>query len=603
MSGSRARSGLVAAAGAILFSLVCAAIAHRLAPFPSANTERASESPFSYGLEEREFVPPMMGPGRWTTAGASFRFRYLPPGPATIEVRIRNHQNAVRVLVDRRSSGLIGVGDRSGDFDLDLKDRDLRVDLVVKPFLARGGRRLGTFLDRVTVVHSRSFVPPLALILIFVGPAAACAFLAASSSMGAVAAMATASVVSILQTLLLWPQGILRSDYAQSLALLLTLGVVLSYGLAWLSGRLSSEFPRFAFVSALTAFSIQGVAATHPMVIGLDASFHGHNLVEVAYGNLYPESLTQHRPPFRFPYGVTFYLLLNPLARGGLDLVETVRAGAALSGLLASGALFWLVADSRGRSPAAALQATTAIVLYLFVPWTFEVFSNGNYSNIFSQAAALIFFTWWATGKPIGWPLGCIIFVIGALGHLSSFLFLLALVASLVLVHRTNLFRERRGLLAVTAGIILSLAYYAHFATLILEQLPRLLAGGHGGTGTQTAFDSLVVQLERALFDWGIPVVVLAVIGRPRGGTEMARDFTAFWLAGAMLFSAAVVTPLEARYLYALAPALAIAASSGVERLWALGTRGKLVASGLVAAQIGIGLAALVRGILYDWRV
>lgn len=49
----------------------------------------------------------MMGPGRWTTAGASFRFRYLPPGPATIEVRIRNHQNAVRVLLDRRPLGLM----------------------------------------------------------------------------------------------------------------------------------------------------------------------------------------------------------------------------------------------------------------------------------------------------------------------------------------------------------------------------------------------------------------------------------------------------------------------------------------------------------------
>jgi hypothetical protein len=112
-----------------------------------------------------------------------------------------------------------------------------------------------------------------------------------------------------------------------------------------------------------------------------------------------------------------------------------------------------------------------------------------------------------------------------------------------------------------------------------------------------------VVQLEGALYDWGIPVVVLAVIGRPRGAAEGARDLKAVWLAGAMLFCAAIVTPLESRYLYALTPVLAMAASTGVEHLWGLGTRGKLVASGLVVAQIGIGIAALVRGILYDWRV
>jgi hypothetical protein len=592
-----------ASVGAVLFSLVCAVVAHRFAPDPTANTERASEDAFSAGLEEREFVPPLMGPGRWTTAGASFRFRYLPKGPAKLEVRVRNHQNAVRVLVDRVPAGLIAVDDRSADIELDLNNERLRVDLVVKPFLARGGRRLGTFLDRVTLVHSRSFIPPASLVVLFVVPSAACALAAVVLGASTAAALGTAMIASVAQTLSLWPCGVLRSDYSSSLALLLLVAVALAYGFARWIGPVGNGLACPAFWSVLAACLVQGVAATHPLVVGLDAAFHGHKLAEVAYGNFFPESLTQHRPPFRFPYGVTFYLLLSPLARSGFDLVRTVRAGASVAGIVVSVGIFWFVVETGGRTTIAARQAMASVILYQFVPWTFKVFSNGNYSNVFAQAAVAWFFIWWATGRPLGWAAGCTAFVLGAIGHLSSFLFLLALVPSLVWVHRDDLERQRRGLVAVGAGLLIAALYYAHFAPLILEQLPRLWEGGRGGTGTGTGVESLIVQLKGVAFDWGVPAVVLAWVGRPRGKSSAARDLRAFWLAGAILAALAVTTPIEARYLFALTVPLALASGYGLFRLWGLGTRAKVAASILVALQLLLGFRAIVDGVLYDWRI
>jgi len=145
-----------------------AATAHRLAPFPSANTERASESPFSDGLEEREFVPPMMGPGRWTTAGASFRFRHLPPGSATIEVRgpyaygwLQSEHGVHRLVrqspfdaAHRRHTSFASVDvipDLGDEVDVELDPDELRVDT----FRAQGagGQHVNTTDSAVRITH------------------------------------------------------------------------------------------------------------------------------------------------------------------------------------------------------------------------------------------------------------------------------------------------------------------------------------------------------------------------------------------------------------------------------------------------------------------
>jgi hypothetical protein len=574
--------------GAVLVSVVAAVALHHFAPAPSADSARASESAFADGLEEREFVPPMMGPGRWTSGGASFRFRHLSPGPARLEVRVRNHQSAVRVSSDRVGLGLVAAGDRGADFQTTVYGHDLQVDLVVRPFLARGGRRLGTFLDRVTLVHARSFVPPQGLLALFAAPALAIALASLRSGMPPGAALATSAATSLTQALLLAPHGVVRSAMTEWTAGLLVAG-------AALFGAVSKGRP-WLFIALLVSFIVQGLAATHPLVVGLDASFHAHNLAEVLGGNYFLESETQHEPPFRFPYGISFYLPLVLPAREGFGLIGTVRVAAAIAGILGSIAVFRLVAR---RSPR---QAAAAVVLLQFLPWTFVVYSNGNYSNVFAQTTVILFFVWWTSGKPFGWPAGAAAFAVGALAHLSGFLFLIGLGAALVFVHRRDLQKERAGLIALGVGLGCALLYYSHFVSLVLGELPRLAESGRGGTGAATALESLGVQFFGALQGWGIPAAVLALAGLPWGGDRLDRDLRAVWLAGAALALAAVATPVEVRYLYALTFPLAVAAATGSGRLWKGGVLSKLSAAALVTAQIALGARTIVQAMLYDWR-
>jgi hypothetical protein len=387
----------------------------------------------------------------------------------------------------------------------------------------------------------------------------------------------------------LWPHGLLRSSYANSMAVLLAVGIAVI--------ALVSRHRRSVFVALLAAFIVQGVGALHPLVIGFDATFHAHNLADVVAGDVFLVSETQHKPPFQFPYGVAFYLPLVPFVRAGYDLIDTVRVGAAAAGVLASLALFWLMARGVGR---VALAAGTVVFLQI-IPWTFDVYSNGNYSNVFAQAAVVAFVAWWVAGKPLGWPAGAVLFVVGALGHLSAFFFLLALSAALVFVHRRDRAEERAGLIALAVGLGGAAFYYGQFASLILEQMPRLFEGG-GGTGTRTFLESLGAQLQGALTGWGVPAIVLAFFGRPRSDAPIGRDLRAVWLAGAVLAMAAVVTPIEVRYLYALTFALAIAAAEGTRRLLAGGLASRLAAGALVAGQVVLGTRNILLAMLYDWR-
>ena len=220
-------------AGAVAVALVCAGTANRFAPFPSANTDRASEDPFATGLHQREFLGPFGGPGRWTTTSSSYAFGNLPAGPKTLEVRVRNHHHHVRVLADREPLGVIPVDARGGDFPLPREEEaEVNVDLLVRTFPARGGRHLGTSLDRVTVIHQRSWFPPASLALLFVATSLAVATAALMAGIGGSWAGLLSALAIGTQTLLLWPHGILRSDYASTLTAMLVVGAVASWAFA-----------------------------------------------------------------------------------------------------------------------------------------------------------------------------------------------------------------------------------------------------------------------------------------------------------------------------------------------------------------------------------
>jgi hypothetical protein len=331
-----------------------------------------------------------------------------------------------------------------------------------------------------------------------------------------------------------------------------------------------------------------------------DAVFHANTLARVAGGDFFPTSVTQHDPPFRFPYGVSFYALLAPLARAGIDAVALVRVGAAAAGVLASAALFLVLIRGYG-----AAAAGLAVLLLQTLPATFDVaYSYGNLSNAFGQSATVGFFAWWAGTAPGGWVAGAVLLAIAALAHFSTLIVSVALAAALAVARRHDLGRDRARRSALIVGLAVAAAYYAHHAGLMAAQLPRLLeGGGHGGAEARGVLAAARDQVLGAVLGWGLAAIVLAWFGRPRGtDASLDRDLAAWWIGAGLLALPALVSPLEVRYLYALAPAVAAAAGRGALALHARGGLRRALAWALVAGQIATGALNLAQAVFVRYR-
>jgi hypothetical protein len=324
-----------------------------------------------------------------------------------------------------------------------------------------------------------------------------------------------------------------------------------------------------------------------------DAEFHAHMLTRVSHGDLFPTSLTPGQRPYRFPYGAAFYALLAPLEWAGVEPVDVVRGAAGVSGLVASAGIFLLLRHRGAR------QAALAVFLLQLLPVTFDLFSFGNLSNVFGQAATVLFFLWWIA--PWGGAiLGGGLLALACLAHLSSLIVLAALVMAFVAAYGRSLWGDRVRVMALVIGFALAAAYYAHFAGLVVEQIPRLAEGSGGG---RSFFGGLVRQAILAGRQWGWPAILLALVGRPGlNGDAVDRGLRCFSLAGLVLALVAAVSPLEVRYLHALTLPLAVAAAAGLDRLLRVGWGGRLAAFGLLAWQAALALSGVLEGLLDRYR-
>jgi hypothetical protein len=574
-----------------------ALFADRGAPAPAADVGRGSEEAFASGLQLRE-IPPGGAPLRWTGERAEIRFRDVPAGAATLEVAVRGQQHAVLVSLDGVVVGSIGVGQSSTAASLAFARRgDHTVELRVEPFRAGDGRTLGAQLQRVRLAPSPARAPSPRVLLLFAGPALAVFAAVLLCGLGVPLATGAGLYVALLQVLLLWPQGLLRSPYAATLALLLAgLGAAAAL-FARLCARRVPGAGGWALAAAGAALTVQGLLATSPLLVVSDAVFHANNLLRVAGGDLLPTSVTQHATPFRFPYGVSFYLVLAPFLRLCGDPVALVRGGAAVSAVASSLALFLMLL--RRRSPD---QAGLAVVMLVLLPVTLDVHSHGNLSNVFGQALTTAFFAWWAGGTPGGWAAGALLLAVGATGHFSSLVVLGVLALALLALARRD--AGRAQVIGSAVGLALAGAYYLQFAPLVLRQLPRLReGGGQGRGGSRGALGVLRLQAWGVVGQWGPGALALAVMGHPRRtGDALDRDLRAAWLAGAALALLAVVSPLEVRYLYALTVPLAVAAGAGALRLTRKGLGGRLVAGLLVLAQAAQAWANAADALLRRYR-
>jgi hypothetical protein len=196
---------------------------------------------------------------------------------------------------------------------------------------------------------------------------------------------------------------------------------------------------------------------------------------------------------------------------------------------------------------------------------------------------------------------GALLLALGATAHFGGLLFLLALSAVLAVMQGRRLDRTRG--LALVAGLGAAGAYYAQFLGLLASQVPRLLATGEGGGAG--LLGGVLVQLGQAVVEWGLPLVLLAALGlwasRGKGADRVARGLVGLALAGAPFLVAAAGSALELRYLYAVAPAVAVLAADG---LLALGPRprGRVLGGLALLAQAALAVSGLARAVFERYR-
>src|SRR5262249_47224882 len=156
--------------------------------------------------------------------------------------------------------------------------RRVDVELRVPEFVASPGRRLGAQLDRISLAPSPPSVPAARLVLAIVVPALTVALLALRLQASAAAAAGAALLLTLLQSLALWPCGLVRSSYTETLALDLMAGTLGAAGFAaWVGAQEGSRRP-WAFAAALAAVVVQGIVAVSPVMLVSDVVFHANKL-------------------------------------------------------------------------------------------------------------------------------------------------------------------------------------------------------------------------------------------------------------------------------------------------------------------------------------
>jgi hypothetical protein len=456
-----------------------------------------------------------------------------------------------------------------------------------------GGRRLGALLDRVALDVAPAGWPEGGLAAQAILLAAVAAGAAVLAGFRAAGPLACGSVLLGVWMAGLWPSGLVRSPYAWTLTLQLAVSALLAAAVA--RGGRTPEERRDLFAGVACLLVVFLCLATSPLMVVSDAVFQANNLARVAGGQWLLTSSTQHDPPFRFPYGVAFYALLLPLARLGVEPVALVRWGAALA--MAAGS----VAFVRGVSRRGGSGAWTAAWLVL-LPIAFDVHSYGNLANAFAQGLTLLLLAWWMGERRGGWAVGATLVAAASLAHLSAFVVLGAFALALAAERQRDAApRARWPVLA--RGWAAAAGYYALFLPLVASQLGRLGEGGRRAGGEGGLLAAVSAQPFAAWREWGGPAIVAVVLGGLGAGRpEWRRGLRALWMAGGGLLLLAVLSPLEVRYLYALTPAVALAAAEGQARLHRRGGAAALAALLVLLAQAAVAVPNLADAIVLRYR-
>jgi hypothetical protein len=500
------------------------------------------------GLEPRENL---VGGGalRWTRKSASFRFEFVGPGLADVEIEAREHRTEVTITANGAVIGTLRPGERHTTARIGPIGTSLTLEAATDGFEA-SGRTLGTQIVSIRVkpvdLPGPGGVPPV----LWAGIAFLLLLATVATAAARLAPWPLLLPASIFLALVL-PGGLWRSRWLVECAMLISIAVVISVAVAAKS-RGERTARSWLQVALLLAITVHGVIPPSPLIVQGDAQLHGNKLGEVARGNWFPVTRTDHKPPFEIPYGFSFYGILTPLAAESATNVAVVRGAAALFSSLSAVAL----AIAIGRVSAA--PAAVALLLWTFAPVNIRTMGFGNLNNVFAQsifvlalvAAVLI------PKRLVRAVIVTLLVLLSATAHLSSFIVLATLVPLAALLAAD---RHSSAFKPMLAGVAIAGAYYLSFLPMIARHVPRLI-GERGGS--------------RGVFDpWYVPAQVLAGLGGPllalialsllvravRPILPLARSLA---ITGVLLALVALVSPVEVRYLLAVLPLAAIVGAS-----------------------------------------
>lgn len=602
-------------------------------------------SPYLSGfndIEKSALDPPFLY--RWSTGSPDIRFPGIgnqpvqvtistigsrPAGqPPLITFTARGRQFQLQTQAQEHSDTFfVDRGPAPFDGDLDLK-------FSVPSFTPPGDpRELGVILRRVVVQPADyglrpPVIPPLGtLASLFVGLVGIYMLfmLLSRRRRWALAAVWTSAVLATLGILWARPDlALFAADLPVLLAWTLGLGIVAQLVMSLLARKDSTIFASAPLAGALLAFAfafaLRYGGLIYPQFRTSDLLLHVHNVQDVLSGNLvFTEPLPDGRP---VPYPPAYYLLVGALSlftgNSDVGIGLALKWTASLLDAATCLALFWAASHIwRGRVVGAGVGAFASLV-YLALPGVFDLFSAGNYTNLFGQSIlniTLLGGLVYLAGKGRTGPLAPLLLLLGfgltMLGHYGMMLGTLGILGIFALWTLINTLRKtdrpealgRAWTLLASAGVALigSFAlYYWRFLQDMAGQFGDLFGKlGSGATiplpagateATKPGFGESLLKLPvkvGQLVGW--PATLTAVAGTalfPRASSTV-RALLFSWLASGLVFALLdQVVGDSVRWYYLAAAPVALVAGRFLSLLGARSAPARWFTTLVVAAML-----------------
>lgn len=357
--------------------------------------------------------------------------------------------------------------------------------------------------------------------------------------------------------------------------------------------------PLWLILWAVALAVLLGVA--HPQFRSSDLTMNVHKLEEVSQGRWLQTMALPGRSALPAPYPPAYYAALLPafpFLKHDFGLLRALVTHSAALLLTALAAVAFIVA-ARAAGPAAGLWAA---LLHGFAPAGYLLVSQGNFANIFGQAAAGLVLLLLATlpdwRRPAAATALVAALLLACLGHFGVFLTLLLAVPAMALLVATLPPAGRRqaltllGLFAL-ALLLAFLLYYRHYVDLMIEVAGRIAAAraeGGQALGWNAGLAAEWRRTEQSLGWLGLPLAAAGLAGLWRNRTPAGR-LTLGWLAASAVFGLVGLTlGLSVRYHFFALLGLAVAGGLALAGLGRRGWAGLALAVLLAAAWVGSGL-------------